>query len=366
MTPEKFCVNCGAPLEEGATFCPSCGQRVDSLPEDAPAGDATVMDDAFAGEPAPPPPPPPPSGGGGLRPAASSGGSSTGGQSQPSRTTPPPPPSGRARGQAGGGPPLGGSGGPAARPSFQPEEPEKKKSKTGLYIAGGCGCLAVLIAIIVGIVLLVRSYGTIVPPDIGGGSTEVTVVAERRPEVGEVLYTEDFDDPTSGWDEFSGDDQTVGYQGGRYVILVDRENWMTWGNAYEWFDDGILITVDATKIGGPDDNGFGVVFGYQDDLNFYRFEIASDGYYRFGKYVDNEWIEIIPWTESTLVRQGNARNRISVEMRDGTFVFGVNGEPLDKAQDGSFADGDVGLVAGSFDTPGVEIAFDNIRVVELK
>jgi hypothetical protein len=366
MTPKEFCVNCGAPLEEGAAFCPSCGQRVDSLPEDAPAGDATEAEDAFAGEPAsppPPPPPPPPPSGGGLRPAASSGGSSTGGQSQPSRATPPP--TGRARGQAGGGPPLGGSGGPAARPSFRPEEP-KKKSKTGLYIAGGCGCLALLVLIIVAIVLVVRSYGTIVPSDIGGGSAEVTVVAERRPEVGEVLYTEDFDDPSSGWDVFSGDDQSVGYEGGRYVILVDRENWMTWGNAYERFDDGILITVEATKIGGPDDNGFGVVFGYQDKLNFYRFEIASDGYYRFGKYVDDEWIEIIPWTESTLVRQGNARNRISVEMREGTFVFGVNGEPLDKAQDGSFTGGDIGLVAGSFDTPGVEIAFDNIRVVELK
>ena len=362
MTPEKFCVNCGAPLEEGATFCPSCGQRVDSLPEDAPAGDATVVDGAFAGEPAPPPPPPPPSGGGGLRPAASSGGSSTGGQSQPSRTTPPPPPSGRARGQAGGGPPLGGSGGPAARPSFQPEEPEKKKSKTGLYIAGGCGCLAVLIAIIVGIVLLVRSYGTIVPPDIGGGSTEVTVVAERRPEVGEVLYTEDFDDPTSGWDEFSGDDQTVGYQGGRYVILVDRENWMTWGNAYEWFDDGILITVDATKIGGPDDNGFGVVFGYQDDLNFYRFEIASDGYYRFGKYVDNEWIELIPWTTSELILQGEATNRVSAAMRGGRLVFAVNGEVLTATEDDSFSDGDVGLVAGSFDEAGMVIGFDDFVV----
>ncbi|MGC9360830.1 MAG: zinc ribbon domain-containing protein, partial [Anaerolineae bacterium] len=29
MAPEKYCVNCGEPLAEGAVFCPSCGHRVD-------------------------------------------------------------------------------------------------------------------------------------------------------------------------------------------------------------------------------------------------------------------------------------------------------------------------------------------------
>jgi len=368
MTPDKFCVNCGAPLDEGAAFCPSCGQRVDSLPEDAKAGEQTVVGDAFAGEPAPPPPPT----GGGLRPAASSGGSSQGaGQPQPSRPTPPPPPppSG-ARGNAGGAPPLGGRGGPVApRPPMPPQEPKKGGNKT-LYWVLGCGC-AVILAVIVVVILLVASAGGIthrlssVVNELGTpGPAEVTVVVQ--PERGELLYSDDFQDPSSGWDDSGGDDQSVGYQDGRYVIRIDKSNWMTWGNANQWFEDEILITVNATKLSGPDDNGFGVVFGYQDELNFYRFEISSDGYYRFGKYVDDEWIEIIPWTESELILQGYATNIISVEMRDGRFGFSVNGHFLDKAKDDSFSDGDVGLVAGSFDTPGVEIGFGEFRVYRLE
>ncbi|MGC9361158.1 MAG: hypothetical protein ACP5G7_12450, partial [Anaerolineae bacterium] len=180
--------------------------------------------------------------------------------------------------------------------------------------------------------------------------------------LGELLYSEDFSDASTGWDEFVDAGMYLAYEEGQYVIRVDSPNWMSWGNAYQWFEDGIIIRVKATKVGGPDDNCYGVVFGYQDSDNFYRFEIASDGYFRFGKYVDDEWIPIVPWTESDLILQGYETNVIRVEMRDGRFVFAVNGEPLAWAQDDSFADGDVGLVAGSFDIPGVEIAFDDFEV----
>jgi hypothetical protein len=180
--------------------------------------------------------------------------------------------------------------------------------------------------------------------------------------LGDLLYSEDFSDPSTGWDQFTDVGMYLAYEDGQYQVKVDSPNWMTWGNAYQWFENGIIIRVKATKLGGPDDNCYGVLFGYQDSDNFYRFEISSDGFYRFGKYLDDEWIPIIPWTESDLILQGYETNRIRVEMRDGQFVFAVNGEPLAWAQDDSFSDGDVGLVAGSFDIPGVRIAFDDLEV----
>lgn len=367
MSPEKFCVNCGAPLQADNKFCPSCGQPTDSLPEEE--GERTMVEGAFAAEP-PPPPPSPPSGG--LRPAAMSHADDEAPR-QPQRPAPPPPPPPQSGGgrSAGGVPPVGGHGGPTApRPPMPPQEPKKGGNKT-LYWVLGCGC-AVIVLVIIGLIIwLVTSAGGITDRlSSAVGEVETAVPAEVtpavRPERGELLYEDDFSDPDSGWDEFSASEQTVGYEDGSYVIRVNLPNWMTWGNAYEWFEDGIAIEVEATKIGGPDDNGFGLVFGYQDELNFYRFEIASDGYYRFGKYVDDEWIEIIPWQETDLVRQGAATNTIAVEMDGGTFTFLANGKVLGTAEDSSFTDGDVGLVAGSFDLVGVEIAFDDFRVYSLK
>ncbi len=40
----------------------------------------------------------------------------------------------------------------------------------------------------------------------------------------------------------------------------------------------------------------------------------------------------------------------------------VNGTQVATATDSEWADGDVGLVAGTFDTPGTEVHFDNFVV----
>ena len=406
MTAEKYCVNCGAPLEEGQRFCPGCGQRTDTLAEES-AGlaedtaslaedtaAAVEPKDVFEDEPAaaapPPPPPPPPSGG--LRPAASS---SPGGQPlQPVQRPASPPPLGGQGGPAGSRPAQPARPArvaPPAQPSMSAEEP--KKSKKTLYIALGCGCLAILVALIIVIVMVVRGTGGFLNQiqsavgEVDGPPIEQAVTVEAAPEgtpeatvaettVAEptagqlssgpsrdtLLYEEDFTDPSSGWDEFSGDDQTVGYEGGRYMVVINATNWMSWGNAYQWFDDGIVVEVDATKIGGPDDNGFGLVFGYQDGDNFYRYEIASDGYYRLGKYVNNEWVELIPWTETDQLNLGNATNTIAAEMSGGTISLYANDSLLGSTRDSSFSSGDVGLVAGSFDIADVAIAFDRFRV----
>ena len=286
----------------------------------------------------------------------------------------------------------------SAPPSTGGDEP-KKGNKT-LYWVLGCGCLAILLAVIVLAVIVFRGAGEFrsqIESAVGeaGIPIERAVTVEVRPErtlvvateaaeatrapdepagassglsaiVGDLLYEEDFGDAGSGWDDFAGDDQTVGYEGGRYVVVIDATDWMSWGNAYQWFDDGIVVEVDATKIGGPDDNGYGIVFGYQDVDNFYRYEIASDGYYRFGKYLDNEWIELVPWMETDAVNLGDATNTIAVAMEGGTISLYANDSLLDTVSDTSFADGDIGLVAGSFDTGGVAIAFDDLRVYAIE
>jgi len=41
----------------------------------------------------------------------------------------------------------------------------------------------------------------------------------------------------------------------------------------------------------------------------------------------------------------------------------VNGVPVDARQDKAFKEGDVGLIAGTFDQPGVRIAFDDFKVI---
>ena len=68
------------------------------------------------------------------------------------------------------------------------------------------------------------------------------------------------------------------YENGGYRINVIQTTPLSLANPYQSFQNDVRIEVDATKIGGPDDNAFGVQCRYQDVDNYYFFYISSDGY----------------------------------------------------------------------------------------
>jgi hypothetical protein len=128
----------------------------------------------------------------------------------------------------------------------------------------------------------------------------------------------------------------------------------------------VIIEVDATKVAGPDDNDFGVICRYQDENNFYFFEISSDGYYSVGKYKENQ-LELIGMQQmqtSDAIRQGQATNRIRASCIGSLLSLSVNGHKLIEVEDIEFSTGDVGLIAGTFETPGTDILFDNFTVIK--
>jgi hypothetical protein len=65
---------------------------------------------------------------------------------------------------------------------------------------------------------------------------------------------------------------------------------------------------------------------------------------------------------SDLILPGAATNRIGADCIGSRLVLYVNGEELLQIEDSEFTDGDIGLLAGTFDSPGVDIVFDNLVV----
>jgi hypothetical protein len=100
-----------------------------------------------------------------------------------------------------------------------------------------------------------------------------------------VLYSDDFSDPDSGWDRVQAEEGVTDYENGQYRIFVDQAQHDYWANPGQSFTD-VQVEADATKIGGPDDNDFGLICRYQDVENFYAFLISSDGFYAIMKYSD--------------------------------------------------------------------------------
>ena len=180
-----------------------------------------------------------------------------------------------------------------------------------------------------------------------------------------VLFQDDFSDPSSGWDRVNVDDGVTDYADGAYRIFVNTSDSDVWANPGLKFDD-VYVEVDATKIGGSDDNDYGVICRYQDGDNFYFFVISSDGYYGVGKVLqgDQQLIGMDSMPPSEVIKKGNVTNHLRAGCVGSKLSLAINGQLLGEYDDTDFTSGDVGLVAGSFSEAGVDVHFDNFVVTK--
>ncbi|HEY9076802.1 MAG TPA: hypothetical protein VIO61_09720 [Anaerolineaceae bacterium] len=179
----------------------------------------------------------------------------------------------------------------------------------------------------------------------------------------DLLFWDDFSDPGSGWQVWSRSGSIVEYANGGLRIMVNEPQFDFWSVPGQRFGD-IRIEVDATKVGGPDDNDFGILCRYQGEGNFYVFWISSDGYFGIGKMKENQ-LSLIGSSQlqySADIRRGQQTNHLRADCVRESLVLYVNGKKLIEALDRDLMTGDVGLVAGAFDVPGTDILFDNFLV----
>ena len=179
----------------------------------------------------------------------------------------------------------------------------------------------------------------------------------------DVLFQDDFSDRSSGWNQVSGTAGITDYVDGAYRVLIHLPSYEIWSNPGLDFSDTI-ITVEATKVDGPDDNYFGIICRYQDQKNFNFFIISSDGYYGIARMLDGEQelIGLESMNYSKNINQGAATNLLRADCGGKRLDFYVNDVLLMEENDTAFTSGDVGLIAGTFDTAGADIHFDHIMV----
>lgn len=175
-------------------------------------------------------------------------------------------------------------------------------------------------------------------------------------------FFDGFETP-GAWHTSADPEVEIAYSDGGLSIevkVIDRVAWSTAGRKVK---DGV-VSVDATAIGGPDDNAYGLVVRHVDDRNFYRFEISSDGYYAVQAPQGSVgWEFLVDWTESPSINRGRETNRLKLEMQGPTMIFYVNDVELTRIEDDRYSEGDVGVIAGTFYVePGTRVLFDDFSV----
>ena len=193
------------------------------------------------------------------------------------------------------------------------------------------------------------------------------VLAACGPTLTALPYADDFSSPASGWKTVNDPAVKINYQDGALQFMIPELDTLAWSVPKDKRFGDFVLDVDATQVAGPNDNSYGVIFRYVDDRNFYRLDISGDGYFAVFKYKDGQWTKIQDYTQTPVVKQGAATNHLQVIAKGNQFTFNVNDQLVKIFSDSDFANGNVGVTAGTlFDNADVHIAFDNLRVSELK
>lgn len=192
------------------------------------------------------------------------------------------------------------------------------------------------------------------------------LAADQLPWVGDepILFRDDFSGENIGWATHEDSLSFAGFDLSGYRLWSKMPDFQFWSVPGLNFQD-TLVQVRATKLDGPDDNLFGVICRYQDDDNFYALMVGSDGYYGIYKRVDGEQtlINQVHLDFSAAIEQGEASNTIQAICQGDQLALIVNNVSLIQVSDGTFSNGDVGIVVGNFSEPGVDILFDDFIVV---
>jgi len=239
------------------------------------------------------------------------------------------------------------------KPSAQPVPKFVGKVPTWAWVVGGAVLIICLTT--VGVVTLLRGSALLEGRTATGQDTSAALAKLT------LIYSDDFNDSETGWGEVFEPDTVRQYGGSRYHIIAKENDVFTWSKSGRDFTDFVL-EVAATQDQGPSNNGYGVLFRSKDDEHFYRFGISGDGFYFLDRFVGDDWVPVIDWTESPYINRGQASNRLRVTCAGSQITLHVNDQHLASVTDDSYDHGDMGFFAISFAEPNVHITFDNLKV----
>jgi hypothetical protein len=181
---------------------------------------------------------------------------------------------------------------------------------------------------------------------------------------GSVLFQDDFTRPVTGWDRLMAAEGIMDYDSGGYRMLVNALNTNFWSTPRKNLAE-VRMEVDSGKLGGPDENRVGLICRFTGG-DYYFFMISSDGFFGVGIFTGGQAVLLgqDEMQASAQIKTGLAVNHLRADCVGDALTFYVNGFELASVHDSTLTAGDVGLLAGTFEQPGVDVIFDNFLVLK--
>ncbi len=200
---------------------------------------------------------------------------------------------------------------------------------------------------------------TAAPPSDNGGSQPV---GEPRT----LAFSDDFTDPNSGWDIAEWENGATRYTDrAQYEISVYSPNYDIWANPGLYFENA-RVEVDFLKVKGPKADDIGLICRYSESdkgFSFYYMVVGSDGFAAAYRVLEGDVTtlqELDPG--SVTLSPPNQVTNLKMDCLGNQLRLFVNDQLVMSVTDNVLKGGDVGLIAGVYDEPGLVVRFNSFRV----
>ncbi|MFO7323436.1 MAG: hypothetical protein DIU68_017030, partial [Chloroflexota bacterium] len=182
---------------------------------------------------------------------------------------------------------------------------------------------------------------------------------------GDVLLEDDFS-RAFAWTSYDSPERGVfyGVDEGVYRIRAAGGSYISGTNAQ--MHDDVVIEVYSSQLSDDDNNAYGVVCRGDPagSGEGYYFLISGDGYWSIRRAQGRRVTSLRDFARAEAIHQGRSLNLLRVVCIGDYLALYVNDEFVGEARDRTFSTGFAGFVAVAPEGSFVEVAFDNLRILE--
>jgi hypothetical protein len=199
-----------------------------------------------------------------------------------------------------------------------------------------------------------------------------TATSVPTSQAGAALYTQEFKNGLGTFSEAENDTVKTYLKDGTLRKLMKVKDWHGWSRLPNSYSNFIAEAVILTTAGGENSGG-GLTFREtikDGESSYYRCQITSAGEYycdRRDGAAEKKVVDIVKYTVHPAIKKGeNQKNTLRMVAKGAQITMYANGVQMVSFTDDTLTDGRMGLSASGFYNPGVEVAFESVRVWEVK
>lgn len=151
--------------------------------------------------------------------------------------------------------------------------------------------------------------------------------------------SENFDNNDRKWTMGDYKDASYEIKDGYYQVTCKKEKGYAGNVKYFYVNPKRPFSIETAvqEISGDQTSGQGLVWGFYNSKNYYRFIVTSDGQFNIAKYKKGKFKHIVKWQKHEAVKKGyNVTNRLRIFGSARQVRFYVNGKVVHTMSGGDF------------------------------